>query len=129
MDADDALGRLERMGAAWARVDLTSERLAALDKQSLAIADNQQRSADGREGLKEVVRLFRATAVDERPGGNAPYAMRVRAVGWVGPWAISLRDSLGDSVRRAHVAVRTQTRPTPATHKVTPAGDLLIPLC
>eukprot|EP00965_Chrysotila_dentata_P176656 5833782-Pleurochrysis_carterae.AAC.1 len=45
---------LEKVAAAWAKADLSAETYAALDKQGLEIADNQERSATGREALKEV---------------------------------------------------------------------------
>ena len=52
---------------AWSPVDLSAGRHAALDKQGLEIADNQEQSAAGRETLREVIREFRKVPHDERP--------------------------------------------------------------
>ena len=52
---------------AWERVDLSAERHVNLDQQGLAIADNQEKSAEGREALKEVIRAFKAVPAEERP--------------------------------------------------------------
>ena len=54
--------------AAWERADLSDERHVTLDSQGLAIADAQEKSAEGREALKEVIRAFKAVPTDERAG-------------------------------------------------------------
>ncbi len=60
--------KLDAAVAAWTRADLSAERHIALDQQGLEIADNQERSAEGREELKDVIRHFRAVPAEERPG-------------------------------------------------------------
>ena len=57
---------LESTLAAWERVDLSAERHVALDQEGLSIADNQEKSAEGREHLKEVIRAFKPVPADER---------------------------------------------------------------
>ena len=57
---------LEAAIAAWERADLSDERHVTLDSQGLAIADNQEKSAEGREALKEVIRAFKAVPKEER---------------------------------------------------------------
>ena len=59
--------KLEAAVGVWTRADLSAERHIALDQQGLEIADNQERSAEGRDALKEVIRQFRAVAAEERP--------------------------------------------------------------
>jgi len=61
------VAKLEAAIAVWTRADLSAERHIALDQQGLEIADNQERSAEGRDALKEVIRQFRAVAAEERP--------------------------------------------------------------
>lgn len=63
----EVLAVLEATATAWARVDLSAERHVALDQQGLEMADNQEKSAEGREALKEVVRQFRTVPTEERP--------------------------------------------------------------
>ena len=60
------LSDLQTAIEAWVRTDLSSVRLT-LDKQGLEIADNQERCAEGREALKEVIRDFKNVRPDERP--------------------------------------------------------------
>ena len=45
--------------SAWSPVDLSATRHAALDKQGLEIADNQEQSAAGREVLKQKLQEFK----------------------------------------------------------------------
>ena len=63
-----AADQLAVMIEAWERLDLSAERRVALDAEGLAIADNQEQSAAGREVLKEAVRAVRAVPAEERPG-------------------------------------------------------------
>lgn len=58
--------RLSAAIAAWERASLGPERHQLLDEQGLEIADNQERAAEGREGLKNVIRQFKALSVEER---------------------------------------------------------------
>ncbi len=53
--------------AAWSPVDLSATRHAALDKQGLEIADNQEQSAAGREVLKQKLQEFKKVPPEERP--------------------------------------------------------------
>lgn len=51
---------------AWERADLSAERHVTLDGQGLQIADNQEKSAEGREALKEVIRAFKTVPPEDR---------------------------------------------------------------
>ncbi|KAL1527584.1 hypothetical protein AB1Y20_008971 [Prymnesium parvum] len=61
---DDSL--LTSTISAWDRAALGPEKHATLDEQGLEIADNQERSAEGREALKDVIRQFKSLSVEER---------------------------------------------------------------
>ena len=67
-EGSPALDAAESAIEVWERVGLGAERHAALDEQGLAIADNQERSAEGREALKEVIREFKKVSNEERGG-------------------------------------------------------------
>ena len=62
-----AAAELASAVAAWERVDLSAERHVELDQQGLTIADNQEKSAEGREALKAVLQGFKAVPSEERP--------------------------------------------------------------
>ena len=63
-----SLPSLESSIAAWTRAEMSAERHVSLDQQGLEIADNQEKSKEGREALKEVIREFRSVPAEERHG-------------------------------------------------------------